>query len=569
VPSPPESLDARLAAVERALAQMDGRLRMLESGLPPELAGQVSASLPSRVGPGTPTVDVAGALTLIGRTVVIIAGAYFLRGLTESGIFDRPVGAALGWLYAAAWSVLAYRVAPRHPLSATFYAAATVLIAIPIVWEATTRFALVAPETGAAALALTTALVLVTAWRRNLHTLAWIATIAAGAAASVLLVMTGAAVAFTTFLIMLGVATLWLGYDRGWTALRWVAAVLADVAVLALVGRALVTPPRDDPSTVMAVQLLLLGGYLGSVGVRTLVRDRDVVPFEIAQTGAILLVGLGGALLVAHQTGVGAAALGGSLLVLAAGCYTVEFIDRRQTRGANRYFYTSLALVFALMGAELLLGGTALLVVWLILALVTGWSAHHFDRDTLAVHAVVYLAGAAVASSLVTTTFVGLFASANAAWQPVHPTAWMVLAAFSIYWLATIQRSAVASRAVTDALRLGLAIGVVVGVAGVLVVTAHTLLAWSGVTPGHAGVVATLRTGVLALAALAVAWLGSRIATRACGMLLYPLLAWGAVKLLIEDFRTSPPLLLVVAFALYGGALIVGPRIGHPRTRPG
>jgi hypothetical protein len=98
-------------------------------------------------------------------------------------------------------------------------------------------------------------------------------------------------------------------------------------------------------------------------------------------------------------------------------------------------------------------------------------------------------------------------------------------------------------------------------------VTAQALLIWRGVTPVQAGVVATVRTGVLALAALVVAWLGSRIDTRACGLLLYPLLGWGALKLLIEDFRTSPPLLLVVAFALYGGALIIGPRIAHPITR--
>jgi hypothetical protein len=464
------------------------------------------------------------------------------------------------------WTVLAYRVAPRHPLSATFYAATTVIIAIPIVWEATTRLGLVTPEAGAVMLAVTTALVLVTAWRRNLETLAWIATMAACAVASVLLVMTGAAVAFTTLLIVLGVATLWLGYDRGWKMLRWVAARFADVAVLALVGRALATPPRDDPSTVMAVQVLLLGGYLGSVGIRTLVRDRDVLPFELAQTGAILLVGLGGALLVAHQTGVGSMALGWALLVLATGCYTVEFIDRRQTRGTNRYFYTTLALVFALMAAELLLGGAPLTVVWLTLALLAGWSAHHFGRDILAIHAIIYLAAAAVASGLVATTLVGLFASADAAWHPVHPTAWMVLGAFSLYWLSTMQRSAAASRPVIDALRLVLAVCVVVSVAGVLVVTANALLAWGGVTPSQTGAVATLRTGVLALAALAVAWLGRRLGTRPCRVLLYPLLGWGAVKLLVEDFRTSPPLLLVVAFALYGGALIVGPRIARPST---
>jgi hypothetical protein len=118
---------------------------------------------------------------------------------------------------------------------------------------------------------------------------------------------------------------------------------------------------------------------------------------------------------------------------------------------------------------------------------------------------------------------------------------------------------------VRDGLRVGLAVCVVVGVAGVLVVAAQPLLARSDVT-SQAGVVATLRTGVLALGALGVAWLGGRVGTRACGVLLYPLLGWGALKLLIEDFRTSPPLLLVVAFAIYGGALIVGPRIAHPKT---
>jgi hypothetical protein len=561
----PDALDARLAAVERALAQIDGRLRVLESGSSLETRDEVTASS-ALDGHRASASDAAVALTLIGRTVVILAGAYLLRGLSEAGAIDLLTGAALGWSYAAGWSVLAYRVASRSPQSASFYAAATVIIAVPIIWEATTRLALVTPETGAVALALTAALVLVTAWRRNLQTVAWLATLAACAAASALLVMTGAVVAFTTLLIGLGIATLWLGYDREWTLLRWVAAFFADVAVLALVGRAVATPPRDDPATVLAVQVLLLGSYLGSVGIRTLVRDRDVLPFEIVQTVAILLVGLGGALLVSHQTGVGTMALGWALLLLATGCYAVEFVDRRQTRGANRYFYSSLALVFALLGAELLLGDAALSIAWLMLALLAGWSARYFDRDTLAVHAVIYLGAAAVASGLVAATLTGLFASADTAWRPVPPTAWVVLGAFVIHWLATSPGGASTSRVVLDGLRVGLAVCVVVGAAGVVVVSAQALLARIDVMPSQAGVVATLRTGVLALGALAVAWLAGRVGTRACGVLLYPLLGWGALKLLIEDFRTSPPLLLVVAFAIYGGALIVGPRLAHPKT---
>ena len=43
------------------------------------------------------------------------------------------------------------------------------------------------------------------------------------------------------------------------------------------------------------------------------------------------------------------------------------------------------------------------------------------------------------------------------------------------------------------------------------------------------------------------------------------MLAAGALKLVAEDFRVSPPSLLVVALALYGGALILGPRIARAR----
>jgi hypothetical protein len=76
-------------------------------------------------------------------------------------------------------------------------------------------------------------------------------------------------------------------------------------------------------------------------------------------------------------------------------------------------------------------------------------------------------------------------------------------------------------------------------------------------------IMATVRTGVLAIAAVVIAWLGRRTTTREFGLFVYPVLAWGVLKLVIEDFRVSPPSLLVVAFALYGGALIIAPRIAR------
>jgi hypothetical protein len=83
--------------------------------------------------------------------------------------------------------------------------------------------------------------------------------------------------------------------------------------------------------------------------------------------------------------------------------------------------------------------------------------------------------------------------------------------------------------------------------------------------PGHgdAGVIATVRTSVLAAAALALAWAGRSERFRESGWLLYPLLAVGGLKLLAEDLPRSRPATLFIALALYGGALIVAPRMSR------
>ena len=329
-------LEGRLRGVEHTLAEIDARLQVLEG------SGRSHPATPATTGQrdveavAVSGTDLVGTLTLIGRTFVIFAGAYLLRALTESATVDVATGVAIGLAYAAAWTLVAWRVAPRHPLSATFFGACTVLVGFPLLWEATTRFAMLAPATGAFALTATTGLVLVTAWRRNLQVLAWIATLGACGLAGLLLVMTGAMVVFTVFLIALGVAALWLGYDREWTVLRWPAALVADLAVAGLIVRALTMPPRDAPFVVVAVQVLLLVGYLGSIAVRTLVRGRDVVPFEVVQTGAMLLAGLGGAMLVTHRTGSGTLALGVALRVTGSswGAGWVGFVEGALAAGA-------------------------------------------------------------------------------------------------------------------------------------------------------------------------------------------------------------------------------------------
>jgi hypothetical protein len=75
------------------------------------------------------------------------------------------------------------------------------------------------------------------------------------------------------------------------------------------------------------------------------------------------------------------------------------------------------------------------------------------------------------------------------------------------------------------------------------------------------GVLATVRTGVLSLATLAIAWIGRRPRLREWGWLVYPLLVGTGLKLMAQDFKHSRPSTLFIAMALYGAALIIAPRL--------
>jgi hypothetical protein len=322
-------------------------------------------------------------------------------------------------------------------------------------------------------------------------------------------------------------------------------------------------PPRDAPEVVLTVEVVLLASYLGSIAVRTLVRGRDVVPFEVAQTATMLIAGLGGAMFVADQTGTAQRSLGAALLVMAAILYAVAFafIDRQQGRRVNFYFYTFLALAFVLTGSDLVLKGAPLGLVWAGLAILSGAATRRYGRLALAIHSEVYVAAAAMATGLLTTVAVALAGSRDA-WP--EPAAWAVLASLGLVVLFTVRAPAgagIAARIPAWALA-ALAAAIVGGVC-----TAVAVRAFEGLSlAARAGLVATVRTGVIAVAVVAIAWLGRRDSTRAFGYLLYPLLAWGAVKLVLEDFFASSPALLFVALALYGTALIVGPRMAGRRS---
>jgi len=354
-----------------------------------------------------------------------------------------------------------------------------------------------------------------------------------------------------------------MGYSLDWFLLRWPVAAAADLVVVGVTLRAVTAQPRETPGQALAVQVVLLGAYLASVAVRTLVRGRDVVPFEVVQTIAALAVGLGGALSVTHATGSGAALLGVASVVLGAASYGVAlaFVEQQQKRRRNVYFYTSLALILVLVGTTTLLEGLGEAGALAVLAVVCSVAWARSGRWFLLLHAATYIVAAALACGAVWYDVRALAAGAATPWPPPSVAMLLVLGASAVSaWLAARNHDGDGS-AHTRAPRLIIVLVLLMSAGGAVIGWLAPVLGGRPDGSIDLGVLATIRTGVLALAALAVAWIGRHARFREWGWVVYPLLVGIGLKVVAQDFAHSRPATLFVALALYGAALILAPRM--------
>ncbi len=569
-------MDERLSRLEAQLEGLASRVDALERRLSALETGALAGSTPRQGVPVAGEVDalerlaslrvsdLGGFVALVGRTLLVLAGAYLLRALTDSGRLATGDGLLLGLGFALCWIVMADQAgAHGRGLSAAFHGVAFALIAFPLLYEATIRFQFLNAATGAVGLGVSATVALAVAARRRLQGVAWVATLGALATAGGLMLASAELGPVALVLVWLGGATLWLGEWLGWTVLGWPAALAADLTVLVLSGRAVAPDVADRPAVALAAEIGLLVAYLGSVAVRTLLLRREVLPFEVAQCGAAIAVGLGGAAYVTSHTGGGMLPLGGSALVLAAACFAVAavLVERRQGRGRNDTFYAWAGLVFALAGWALTLPGTALGPVYAALGAASAWAGRRWARFVLQVHGAVYLMAAAVAAGLLVHIGYGLGLPLEAAQAP--SAAMLGVLALCVFALGGLSPAG-AEGPIRPGARVPRLIGLVLALGGLLGMAAAYLgpVIADAATPAvRGGMVATLRTGLLVTAVLGLGW-----ATRTLGFvegawLVYPLLVLAGLKFVVEDFRAGQPATLFVGFAVYGLALILGPRL--------
>ena len=560
-------IEARLGAIDQALADVNQRLDALEAGglrSPAVLSGTLAPAIGDTPVPllsaGRP--DFSSLVSLVGRTFVVLGGAYLLRALTESGRLPSRGGVVLGLAYAIAWFGAADRAGVTRPLSGLFHGLAAVVISLPLLWEASAHFRLLSPTTSAAMLLVITGLALGVAWHRHLESLAGVAVIGSIVATAAFVVATGNVLPFAAGLTVLGASTLWLSDARAWPWLRWPPALAADLAALLLVGRAVVVPPPDPHGAVIALLLALVAVYVGSVVWRTLVSSQRVRAFDVLQTPSSVGIGLLGALTVAGEGSSGSLALGAVGLIGAAASYAaVEILRRRSDARANVVFFSMLAVALLLIGSGAILSGPAL-VAWYgglaVVAAVLGWRETEPQWSLQA--AVVGFAMAIASGMLVWAAHVWF---ASGPWLPVT-AAQVATVAVAAACLAIPPKKVETAPAgvqlplLASVSRFMLAVVLLVGGGGITVWWLGPFVAGR---PIDAGVFASMTTVVLAGSAVAVAAVFRFTSWVEFRWLVYPVLVAGGLKLIADDFRHSTPSTLFAALAVYGVALILAPRI--------
>ncbi len=580
-----ERLESRLDQLSASLAEVTERLTRLEEHLAPSgdpapsgetspdgTGGTLPVETPSAA---TSAIDAATGMTghadfativaLVGRTLLCLAGAYVPRALTSEGLLPQSLGVAAGLVYAGAWILMADRAGGRgKTVSASFHGATAAIVALPLISETTARFQLLTPAAGAVALAALVVFSLLVAWRQSLSWPAWIVSTGAGIAAIWLGGKTHSPVPYAAFLVLLGIAALWLAEVRPWKALPWVTAVFAHLGVLLLWAESPIARGEASVAGVLSVQLAHFGLYAVSCGVAARRQKRQIAIGAGTQAVLATLVGYGGAVAVAADRSPVAILLGCAGLLLACGLYALAHAIIDRERKLDVIFYTGLAVPLVLGGGHLLLAQPALF--WAPVAILCSWLGSRFARLTLSAHAVIYALAAAISSGLFVIASYGLAGSAGTVWPPLTTPGLLALAAILACLAFPVRGDETLWGRVTRVPKLALLLLALWAGGGVLIALAASTVAGDPGSGADAAILATVRTAVLAAAALVFAWAGRGAWLREARWLVYPVLVLGGFKMLLEDFPAGRPLTLLVALALYGGALILAPLVGRKRA---
>lgn len=565
--------EPELRQLARQVRDLEERVRALEQQSGGHPMAQLSSHEPVSAAATPSRGDAANFIPAFGKALLALAGAYLLRAMTEFRAIPLTAGVFAGIAYAVAWLVLAARTAAHgKEFTGAVYGLTSALILAPLLWEGTVRFQAISTWTAATVLVVFACFGLGVAWRRNLAAIAWIAIVTGILAAVALLMTTRDLAPFTVALLAMAAAVEASACFGHWLHERWIVALTADAAILLLTEVAARIGGAPDGyvqvSTAVAPALLLALAviYLSSTTARVLWCRGTLSAFETGQIGLALLLSMDGIWRVSHGGAAAAAAIAAFAVACGSAFYALAFRFSRRTSGRTRncYVYSTLGLLLVLAGTRMQFSGITLALV------LSGWglAGLGIERSTsrlfLRWHAAIYLLFCAVQAGLFAWGAARIFGS-GFGWVPPPEAAWISAAAaflgYALAWRsaavlnpAWVQTVPMLAMAATGAWSLA-----ALGAAGLTALCAGAF--WTPFCP-------TFQiSGMIALPVL-MAWAGTTWERRELVWLVYPFFVLAAYKLVARDLPHADTVSLFASLFLYGGALILLPRILQ-KSKPG
>jgi len=514
------------------------------------------------------SLNPAAVLPILGRGLLGLAGAYLLRAASESSAALAGPGVAAGIAYAVLWLIWAARTSSPRSLEAVIRCLTAVLVLCPLLWEATTAFHVLSTWTAASVLIVFNVLGLAVSWRKNLLTVATIVILSGLATAAGLLVATREVAPFVEVFLAIAAAVEISACLEHFLSERWLVALAADLSVL--LATWLATQEHGLPESyaaipfgwLLAAQMVLLGIYLASVMVRTLLRGLTFTWFEAAQSVAAFLIAVGGGLRISGR----AQPIGVLLLVPGAACYLVSLrlIPRQAGSARNFHIYSTFGILLLVSGSRILFSAGTAAGVWCVLALACNWAGSNFGIWLWQAHGGIYLLLGLAGSGALRQA--GAFILGSAHWPAESPEVeWAGLLATILAYLLLLRvrggREAAGSevfRVTAAALLAWLSAGLLAGA-----VTAGYHTAFGAANHPYC---ATMRTAVVSGVALALAWAGGRWRLGELSRLAIPAMLVGAYRLVMVDLSLDYKPALFCSLAVYGAILVALPRLSRARS---
>jgi hypothetical protein len=447
-------------------------------------------------------------------------------------------------------------------LSATFHGLAVNLILLPLLFEATARFKILAPETGALALLLTSALLLSMAWKGRYPFLTWVsalmlptAVFACGIALVRPILFSGTAIAICALIAASGA-------HRKWFGLGGYAAAFA-LACLTLLTLTFTLAPSSDSAKAMSLASLLItlalptGAIFAAYALPPLRSGRPLPTADLLKVAASNVVGFSTWIWVLssrdhHLAWSYVPALGAGAL-----CYAIAYLHVPDEATWN-------SRVFSVMGGALtatgfLLWPEARPFAFQLLAAAALMAWIRLKRPGLSLHAFAFACIASFVSGFASDLWGAFWGSVPPLkdWLRLPPLVFTACIAGTYPW---VPFPAKGRREYWNATRIlwGLLLVLMAGLYAVVCITPFLEVGSDGLP---AGPVATLRTVILSLAATALSRFGRWDRVAELRFLAYPILALTGFKILFSDLGAGSALNTFVSLAVYGTSIILVSRL--------